>query len=97
MTPQLREALQAVKKLTPAERQEFLRIVSNQQSGSDNIAANNFDLIANDTIWQGRPFTTLEDFAFSEWPEDETVDDFMHFTEERKKLNRPLSKQGWCS
>ncbi|MCA9982389.1 MAG: hypothetical protein KDD89_16200 [Anaerolineales bacterium] len=83
MTPQLKEALQAVEKLTPAERQELLRIVSNVQeeprmpSGTDpleRVLATQSPIVVQDVTLMKADF----------WPADESVEAFLAWREENK-------------
>ena len=83
MTPQLKEAIQAVNKLTPAEKQEFLRIVINTPEESSAPATTSLERI----LAVQNPITVQDVTKMTAdfWPENESADDFLQWREEQKK------------
>lgn len=83
MTPQLREALQAMNKLTPAEKQEFLRIVIDTPEEATIPTSLPLQRVL---ATQNPPVIyDISSLKAEFWPEDESIEDFLQWREEQKQ------------
>jgi hypothetical protein len=94
MTPQLEAAIAAIQPLSPAERQQLLQIL-NQNNPSSNLQTDLKTL--SNQFWQGTTlnqlFTNqtpttihnLKDLAADFWPEEDSIEEFLAFLQQQRQ------------
>ncbi|QQE66318.1 hypothetical protein GFS31_30160 [Leptolyngbya sp. BL0902] len=94
MTPQLEAALAALQPLSPAERQQLLQILT-----QDELAENPLTELRNLSIqfWQGislqqlrttqTPATVhnLQDLSADFWPQEDSIEEFLAFLQQQRQ------------
>ena len=95
MASDVEDILAAVRSLPPQEQQEVLRRLT-ESLVPDEQAINR----ANENFWNSRsideiireqhiaPINDVRTVAFSDWPEDESVDDFLKYVYSQRRADR---------
>ena len=94
MTPKLEAALAAIQPLSPAERQQLLQILTQDQLAENSLAElKSLSL----QFWQGTslqqlrttqtPATihNLKDLAADFWPQEDSIEDFLAFLHQQRQ------------
>lgn len=94
MTPKLEAALAAIQPLSPAERQQLLQILTQDQLAEESLAElKSLGL----QFWQGvslqqlrttqTPATVhnLKDLAADFWPQEDSIEDFLTFLHQQRQ------------
>jgi len=94
MTPKLEAALAAIQPLSPAERQQLLQILTQDQLAENSLAElKSLSL----QFWQGvslqqlrttqTPVTVhnLKDLAADFWPQEDSIEDFLAFLHQQRQ------------